>query len=119
MNVAHQLKQIGIDIHQICFIPALKKMTNSPVSSIEPLGIPEGEILHDAGELALPYLDCQVDVVVETRKCVDAVPNPLSPLLDQETESRPVYIIIEHITLRIPPKDDMIQGPWIVDSWFS
>ena len=77
------------------------------------------EIMHDAGESPFPYLDCQVDVVVETRKCVNAVPKPLSPFLHQETESRPVYVIIEHIILGIPPQDDMIQDSWIVDSCSS
>ncbi len=91
-------------------------MTHSPVSFVEPLSIPEGEILHDAGEPPLPYLDRHVDVVVEKAECVNAVPKPLSSLLHQKTESRPVYIIIEHVILRIPPQDDMIQGHWIVDS---
>ena len=119
MNVAHQLKQIGVDIYQIRLIPALKKMTNSLVAPVGPLGIPEGEILHDAGEPAFSYLDRQVDVIVEHRKRVNAVSKPLSPFLDQETKLRPVYVIIEHIIPRISPQDDMIQGPWIVDSWFT
>ena len=94
-------------------------MTHSPVSLVEPLSIPEGEILHDAGEPAFSYLDRHVDVVVEKAECVNAVSKPLSSLLHQKTESRPVYIIIEHVILGITPLDDMVQRSWIVNSWFS
>jgi hypothetical protein len=82
-------------------------MTNAPVTPIEPLRVAEGEILHDPRQGPLPNLDCRVDVVIEQTECVDTVPKPFRSLLNQETELRFVYIVIEHIILGIPPQDDM------------
>lgn len=50
---------------------------------------------------------------------VDTMPEPLRSFLEQEVEASPVPVIEKDGLPCVAAKDDMIECPWEVDSWFT
>ena len=94
-------------------------MTDSVVASIEPLRITKGEILHDTGERFFSHLKGHMNVIIQKTEGMNPMTEPFGSFLHKETESSPVYIVIEHLILRVPAKDNVVECSWIMDSWFS
>ncbi len=44
---------------------------------------------------------------------------PLDSLLQQEVEASPVSVIEEDALPRVAAQGDMIERPWMVNSWFT
>ena len=119
MNVSRQFKKITVGIYEIRLVPALEEMADSLVASVEPLRVAEGKILHDTGERFFSHLKRYMNMVIQKTKGMNPMTKPFGPFLNQQTELRSVYSVIKHIILRVPAKDDVVQGTWIMNSWFS
>jgi hypothetical protein len=48
VDVTNQLQQIGVGIDEECLVPALKDVAGAALSEIDPLGVSEGDVPHDA-----------------------------------------------------------------------
>jgi hypothetical protein len=58
-------------------------------------------------------------MVAHKAEGVDAMSEPLDPLLEQEVKSSPVPVIEEDGLPCVAAQGDMIERPWIVDSWLT
>ena len=50
MDVTHQLQQVGVFLTQYGFIPVLKQVTGTPVTSVETNGVAGQQPPHDGGD---------------------------------------------------------------------
>lgn len=119
MDIAHQFKEVGVGIDENGLIPTMEKMANASVSSVDPGCVPERQVLHHTGEGDVSHLDEKVDMVRHKAKRVNAVVEPLGSLLEKEVKAVPVGIVEEHVVAGIPAENDMVDGTWIMDTWFT
>jgi hypothetical protein len=48
VDVADQFQQIGVGVDEKCLVSSLKDVAGSVLGVIDPLGVSEGDVLHDA-----------------------------------------------------------------------
>jgi hypothetical protein len=58
-------------------------------------------------------------VIAHEAEGMDTMPEPFDPLLHQEIEASPVPVVEENGLPRVAAQGDMIERPWIVDSWLT
>lgn len=119
MDVADQLHQIAVAIDQQCLVPPLKQMTGPLVFAIDELGVAKPNILHDAGEGYIAYLNGQMDVCRHEAEGMDAIPETLDAFLEQQEKSRAVTRIEEDVLAAVAAKNDMINGAGEMKAWFA
>lgn len=95
MDVAHQLKHIGLFIHQDGFMTALKEMTLAAVLLVKPTGITKREVLNDLGKRGIGDFKGQMHVIAHPAMGVNAMPRAHDPLRPQCLEALAVFVLGE------------------------
>lgn len=107
-NIGCKFEKIGIGINDDRFESALKEMSASFLSPVDPTGIAKGEVLHDAGKWNVTHLYCQMDVIGHQAEGMDAVTEPLYPFLEKEIKAVTVIVFEEDILPGVPTQDHVI-----------
>jgi hypothetical protein len=94
-------------------------MPVSVVPPVDPLGITEGKVLHDAGERDVAYLDCQMNMVHHEAIGMDSMAETLDSFLKKEIEAGAVFVGKKDILPGIAPQDDMIEGAGKMEAGFA
>jgi len=119
MDIAGQLHKVGIRIDQHSLEPALEKMTAAAAPPVDPAGVPESDVLHDAGQMNFSNLDRQVDVGGHEAEGMDAMPVTCSSFLQKQIEAITVGIFKEDVLAAVAAQHHVVHSSRIVDSWFS
>lgn len=83
---------------------------------VDPPGVPEGEVLHDARERDVGDLDGHMNVIRHQAEGVHLVPVPRDPLLKQEVEAITVLVLEEDVLSAVSTEDHVVDGTGIVDA---
>jgi hypothetical protein len=82
-------------------------------------GIPEGKVLHDAGEGNVACLDHQMNMVSHEAEGVDAMAETLDTFLQKKKEAGAVFFGEKDILSGIASQNDMVEGAEIMESGFA
>ena len=58
-------------------------------------------------------------MIAHEAESVDMMPEPLDPLLEQEVEASSISVIEEDGLPCVAAQGDMVECPWIMDSWLA
>jgi len=116
MNIAADLQEIAVPIHQERFVALLKEMARAAMPPVKIDCVTRLEGLHQFGEIALGCLHEQMDVIGE--QTIAEQLNPFLPTVLSELGEVgvPISIIAKDGLAVIPAGQDMIDGTWIFNA---
>ena len=109
MDIANQLQEITVCIHEYRFIASLKKVAGAVSGMVDPSGVTNGEVLHDARKGNVAYLNCHVNMVVHTAEGMEPAVKAFNGLLQDQIKPRPVGIPEENRHPGVAPNHDVID----------
>ena len=86
---------------------------------VDPLGVTERDILHDAGKWDIFHLDNQMDMVGHEAERVYAMAESLNPFLQEKVKAVPVLITEKDVLFAIATENDMVNSAGIMDAGFA
>lgn len=119
VEVRDQFKKIRIGIDQDSLVAPLEKMAGSFHPPIDPGGIAEGDVVHDAGKRDFSGLDGEMDVVCHEAEGVNVIAVFFSSFLQEQVKAASVAIFEEHFLSGVPSQNDVIEGAGIVYALFA
>lgn len=116
VNIAHELKEIGIGVDQQGFISSLEEVSGPGARIIDPLGEPQGEILHNPGERDVIHLHNQMEMVAHQAEGMNTAMEFLDSMLEDQIEAITVAIVEEDRIASVAAEDDVIESGRVMDA---
>jgi hypothetical protein len=119
MDIGNEFEKKGVGINKDGLVSPLEQMPGPVQPAINPGGIAKGEILHDAGERSIAYLDGKMNMVGHQAVGMDTEAEFFDGFLQEEEKTAPVAVIEEDVLPGVPAQDDVIESAGIVDALFA
>jgi hypothetical protein len=116
MDIGNEFEKKGVGINKDGLVSPLEQMPGPVQPAINPGGIAKGEILHDAGERSIAYLDGKMNMVGHQAVGMDTEAEFFDGFLQEKEKTIPVAIFKEDILPGIPAQDDMIESTGVMDA---
>jgi hypothetical protein len=112
VNVADQLQKVSIPVTKNCFVPALKKMADPPVTAVIVLRVCELNALEDFRERRLSGFEQKMNVVGHQNVGVNYKLIALPVVFDSLEVIQPITIVVKDLLPLIATDDDVIECPF-------
>ena len=109
VDVAHQLAEVGVLLHDDGLVAVLEEVAHPPVAAVVRLGVPRQEPAHELGEPRRAAPQEQVGVVGEEGPGVEGRPGCRGDVPQAPEERRAVFGIRDDRPPLDPPEDDVVQ----------
>jgi len=119
MNVADKLQQVCIRVEQQRLVPSLENVPRARPCQIDPLRVPQRDVLHDAREGDVTNLDDQVEVIGHETEAVYPATEFLHGILQDQVEPVPVPVAEKDRFSGVASKDDMVDCTGILNAGFT
>ena len=108
-DIAAELQQIALAVHDDCFEPTLQHVADPTVMAIEGLGVDPVELAHGPRQIGVGRLYNQVKVVVHQAIGVQQQMKPSNDARQHIEEPLPVLVIHEDVLPGVAARGDMVE----------
>lgn len=119
VNVADQLFQVAVPLHQDGSVASLEQMSRSPVLPIDEPGVAAGKDLHEDGEGLCAGLNRHVHVIGHPAIGVQAMLITGQAVSQESLPFAAVFIVEEDGLAAVAAQDNVIEPAGHVNSWLS
>jgi hypothetical protein len=119
VNIADKLEQVGLRINEYRLESAVKQVSESPITLVEPLSVPKTAVVKDSGKGLDGHLNCQMDMFVHATEAVNAVVKTTGAFPQKSIKAPPILFVEKELLFRIPPQNHMVNRPRNVNTRFS